>query len=166
MELPNHKLKADVSTQWNSAYAMLTRYLEMQSTVTVMLRAKELGNSREKDVGSLNDEEYATCIANCLQSLKDVTTMICTEATPTASIVMPLFHRLMHKLLLPECDDSNTVIEMKDVMATKPGAESTSTNVCIFPNWQGVCLLCIPATSVPSECFPRRRTSLHKADPG
>ena len=118
--LHDHKLKTDVSTRWNSAYDMLLRYIEMQAAVTASLRAKEMGTSREKDVGSLSDEDY--CLAEeavtCLKPLKDVTTMLCTETSPTVSIMMPLYNRLMQNILVPVAGDSNTVKEMKDTMAT------------------------------------------------
>ena len=94
LALPSHKLKMDVSTRWNSAYDMPSRYLEMQTAIIATLRSKELGRMREKDVGSLTDDEHllAEEVAVCLKPLKDITTMLCTAASPTVSIIMPLFH--------------------------------------------------------------------------
>lgn len=109
--LPNHKLIIDVATRWNSAYDMLTKYLESQVTVTAVVRNKNLGNSTDKtlkDLKTLTDDEVAMAedIVKCLRPLKTITSALCTESVPTISIILPLKDQLCNKFLQPKEEDS------------------------------------------------------------
>ena len=43
LALPQHKLVIDVCTRWNSAYDMISRFLEMPVAVFAVLRSKNVG---------------------------------------------------------------------------------------------------------------------------
>lgn len=105
--LPNHKLIIDVTTRWNSAYDMLTRYLELQVAVTAVVRNKNLGTSTDKtlkDLKTLTDDEVAMAedVVKCLRPLKTITTALCTESVPTISIILPLKDQLCNNFLQPK----------------------------------------------------------------
>lgn len=119
LSLPNHKLKTDVCTRWNSAYEMIVRFLELQPAIVATLRAKEMTKFKQKEF-SLNDDclSLAEDIAATLKPLKDITVMLCSESSPTLSVIMPLHHQLTCSLLKSEESDSSTVVEMKKVMCS------------------------------------------------
>jgi hypothetical protein len=118
LSIPNHKLKIDVCTRWNSTFDMIERFLEMQAAVIATLRSKELSHIKNKDVSNLSDESVSMAenVAACLKPLKHMTTMLCTESTPTVSVIMPLHHQLITNILVAKEDDSQTVAEMKKLM--------------------------------------------------
>ncbi|XP_048730602.2 E3 SUMO-protein ligase ZBED1-like [Ostrea edulis] len=118
LAIPNHKLKIDVCTRWNSTFDMIERFLEMQAAVIASLRCKELSHIKNKDISNLSDESVSLAenIAACLKPLKDMTTMLCTESTPTLSVIMPLHRQLITNILVAKEDDSHTVVEMKKLM--------------------------------------------------
>ena len=100
LSLPNHKLKTDVCTHWNSAYEMIVRFLELQPAIVATLRAKEMTKFKQKEF-SLNDDclSLAEDIAATLKPLKDITVMLCSESSPILSVIMPLHHQLTCSLL-------------------------------------------------------------------
>ena len=118
LELPFHKLVIDVCTRWNSAYDMLDRYLAIQAAVVSVLVSKDLKH-KDKDMKFLSDEEItiAEDVVRCLKPLKDITTTMCSEASPTASIILPIHHQLLTRVLVPKEGDSLTIINMKNAMS-------------------------------------------------
>ncbi|XP_046332731.2 E3 SUMO-protein ligase ZBED1-like [Haliotis rufescens] len=119
LSLPGHDLIIDVVTRWNSAYDMMTRFLEMQCAVLTVLMDKVVSKCKG-DLATLSDEETRLTedVIQFLKPMKDMTTMLCTENSPTVSIIMPLKHHLMNVALTPKDDDSPTVAEMKRIMAS------------------------------------------------
>ena len=118
LALPQHKLIIDVCTRWNSAYDMVARFLEMQVAVFATLRSKEVGKEKDTDMKSFSDDDLivAEDMIQLLKPLKDITTMLCTEKTPTASMIMPLQHRLTSTVFAIKEDDSPAIKEMKTVL--------------------------------------------------
>ena len=88
---PQRKLIIDVCTRWNSAYDMVARFLEMQVAVFATLRSKEVGKEKATDMKSFSDDDLIVVedMIQLLKPLKDITTILCTEKTPTASMIMP-----------------------------------------------------------------------------
>lgn len=110
LKLPKHKLLIDVPTRWNSAYDMISRFLEMQCAIITVLRMKEISKFRDKDNNSFTDEDltFAENVMECLRPLKTVTTSLCTESMPTISVIMPIQYTLLHKMQTKD----DTVMEL------------------------------------------------------
>ena len=116
--LPQHKLIIDVCTRWNSGYDMVARFLEMQVAVFATLRSKEVGKEKDTDMKSFSDDDLTVAeeMIQLLKHLKDITTMLCTEQTPTASMIMPLQHLLTSTVFAIKEDDSPAIKEMKTIL--------------------------------------------------
>lgn len=112
------KLKMDVVTRWNSAYEMVMRYLQLQTAVVAVIRSKELSNLRERNITSLSDDEAATAedIATCLKPHKDITTMLCSETMPSASLILPLHYGLVGIHMNEKEGDSDVTRMMKQAV--------------------------------------------------
>lgn len=108
LNVPKHTLIQDVSTRWNSSHGMLERYLEQQAAVYSALLEKN------KDVTTLSDQDVrmAEEIVAVLKPLKTITTLISTEATPSASMILPLKTTIL-KSMEPSEEDSPTVGQVK-----------------------------------------------------
>ena len=109
------KLIQDVPTRWNSAADMLERYLYLQPAVYSTLVANEL--KREPDVSTLSeaDTRLAVSIMECLLPLREITTAVCTEKTPTVSVIIPLMQKIK-TVMTPAEADSPVVCQMKTVV--------------------------------------------------
>lgn len=103
-----------------SAFDMISRFLEMHCVIVTVLFSKELSKSKAEDVPHLSEDELrlAEEIVKCLKPMKDVKTMLCCESSPTVSMVMPVKHILLNSILAP-CDvDTRFITEMKKIMVT------------------------------------------------
>ncbi|XP_061162789.1 E3 SUMO-protein ligase ZBED1-like [Saccostrea echinata] len=117
LSLPQHKLIMDVRTRWNSAYDMISRFLEMQVAIFATLKSKELGKERESELKSFHDDDFSVAeeVIQLLKPFKDITTLLCSEKSPTLSIILPLHNKLLDKLC-EQIDDTPTVRSMKNIM--------------------------------------------------
>ena len=117
-QLPQHKLIIDVPTRWNSSFDMILRFLEMHDAVFSVLRMKEFGKDKDEKMRSLTDDEYKLLedMVKVLKPLKDITTALCTESSPTVSVIMPLQFQLMQKVLIVDEEDSEQIARMKAVL--------------------------------------------------
>ena len=97
------KLIQDVPTRWNSAADMLERYLQLQPAIFATLVANELN---QPDVSTLSeaDSRLAVSIMECLLPLRDITSAICTEKTPTVSVIIPLMKKIQRTMTPTETD--------------------------------------------------------------
>ncbi|XP_062589157.1 E3 SUMO-protein ligase ZBED1-like [Saccostrea cucullata] len=90
----------DVRTRWNSAYDMISRFLKMQVAIFATLKSKELGKEREAELKSFHDDDFTLAeeVVQLLKPFKDITTLLCSEKSPTLSIILPLHDKLLDKL--------------------------------------------------------------------
>lgn len=95
---------------------MLERFLEMQVAVFATIRDKSVVTHKTSDVNCLSDEDILLVedCAKCLQPLKTITTLLCSEKTPTVSIIMPLQNQLS-LMMAPREDDRQVIREMKKI---------------------------------------------------
>ncbi|XP_033742748.1 zinc finger BED domain-containing protein 1-like [Pecten maximus] len=112
LNLPNHKLVIDVPTRWNSAFDMLERYLEMQVAVVATLMS--LAN-KDKDLKFLSDEEISLAekVMEAMKPLKQATTMLCNEKSPTISIILPLHHKLVSVYKTSVTGETTAIVSLK-----------------------------------------------------
>ena len=109
----------DVGTRRNSAVDMVQRFFNVQCAVISVLRSKEITKvkSREKDLNTLSDGDIAMAeeLVECLKKLKDITTMLCSECNPTASMILPLLYDLLDNRLKEsngtELTDAEEIVE-------------------------------------------------------
>lgn len=99
LNIPKHKLIQDVATRWNSSYDMLDRFLEQQPAIVAALMHKDL-RKREKDLFTIKEDDVTTAedIVAVLKPVKSATTVLCSEKSPTLSVVYPLFTQIMRNM--------------------------------------------------------------------
>lgn len=118
LELPQHKLIMDVSTRWNSTYDLLARYIEQHDAIEAVLLNKEI-KKLSKELLALNNDEMicAQSVMQVLEPIKTVTTIMCSESSPTCSLIHPL-HSLLLKQLQENDHDNAIVKELKNKIKT------------------------------------------------
>ena len=89
--LPCHKLITDVSTRWNSAFEMVDRFLEQQPAICATLLSPQVRKG-ESDLCTLNETDVSNAedLVKALKPMKDVTTLISEESSPTVCLIAPL----------------------------------------------------------------------------
>lgn len=121
LQLPEHKLKTDVVTRWNSAHDMLQRFLEQQAAICAALLSGEVRRT-EKEVCTLSESDI-TCaeeIVDAMKPMKVATLIMSQESTPTLSVVAPLHAQLLNDLqAIPS--DSTLVKEIKSAISEDLG---------------------------------------------
>ncbi|XP_067653594.1 E3 SUMO-protein ligase ZBED1-like [Haliotis asinina] len=115
LSVPDHDLIIDVITRWNSAYDMIARFIEMQCAVIMVLVSKELQKANEFATLTAEEIQLAEEVIRLLKRMKDMTTMLCTEESPTVSMIMPLMHQLKGALSAKD-SDAPAVRKMKQIM--------------------------------------------------
>lgn len=91
MDLLVHKLLHNVTTHWNITYDILELYVEQQAAIYSSLMDKGV-KKNVKDIAVLTESEakLAEDLIKILNPLKDVTTLISTEAYLSLSMIIPL----------------------------------------------------------------------------
>lgn len=85
LNLPKHKLIHNVTTRWNTAHDMLSRYVEQQPAIySALTTDKTLRSHINKDTAMLTDDEQkmAEQLNEVLKPLKAVTALMSSETTP------------------------------------------------------------------------------------
>lgn len=100
LSLPNHKLKIDICTRWNSAYDMIERFLEQQPAIFATFQSLKDLRKRENDLVLLSDSDISNAedVLKTMAPFKSATKMMCTEQGPTLSIILCLLDKLLKKL--------------------------------------------------------------------
>ncbi|MCI4390736.1 hypothetical protein PGIGA_G00126140 [Pangasianodon gigas] len=115
--IPEHKLKQDVITRWNSSFDMLERFLEQQAAVCASLMDKKLRKlANYLHTLNENDITVAEDMVKLLAPVKTATTIMCEEEQPTVSVIAPLQAKLLEHFTVT-AEDSSVIIEMKQAMA-------------------------------------------------
>ncbi|XP_069111058.1 E3 SUMO-protein ligase ZBED1-like [Argopecten irradians] len=117
LELPHHKLIMDVSTRWNSTFDMLECFLEQQPAIEATLLSKDL-KKNFKDVYTMSEDDISTAsrVMEVLKPIKKVTTILCSEKSPTVSLIHPLKEMMLQQLRDIQDDDGNVVTAAKEAM--------------------------------------------------
>ncbi|KAK7879204.1 hypothetical protein WMY93_034015 [Mugilogobius chulae] len=132
LELPVHKLIHDVVTRWNSSYDMLERYVEQQAAIYSALMDKDI-KKNVKDIAVLSSSEakLAEDLIKILKILKDVTTMMNTDTSPSASMIIPLQKMILSSMAANE-EDSSTIQEAKAAITKDLEARYTEPDLVDF----------------------------------
>lgn len=99
LQLPEHKLIQDVRTRWNSSFDMMSRYLEQQPAIFATFHHKDV-KKNIKDIVTLSETEKSEAeeLVNILGPLKKMATILCSEHSPTVSLVHPMSEMLLREM--------------------------------------------------------------------
>lgn len=129
LQLPAHKLTLDVVTRWNSALAMVERFLEQQPAISATLLSPDVRRN-EKDLCSLTEEDVTTAedLVRTLQPMKEATLAMSEDKRPTLSIIAPLL-ALLQDAMTPSQQDSPVVRDLK--AAVKSNLRTRYANISL-----------------------------------
>uniref|UniRef100_A0A671PSY3 BED-type domain-containing protein n=1 Tax=Sinocyclocheilus anshuiensis TaxID=1608454 RepID=A0A671PSY3_9TELE len=116
--LPHHMLKTDVITRWNSALDMVDRFLEQHPAISAALLSQQVRRG-EADLCTLSelDISHAEDLVKALKPLKDATTLMSKEGSPTVSLIAPLHSQLIQDTKMT-VGDSPVTREIKQAVNT------------------------------------------------
>ena len=139
LQLPQHKLIADVATRWNSSYDMLQRYSEQQAAIMATLMDKDI-RKNFKEVHTLAEDDMSNIdlLFIVLEVLKTVTTMLCEARRPTISLILPLKHQLLANMT-PAADDKALIVNLKTAIRDDLAARYTEETLEQFL-WEATAL--------------------------
>ena len=114
--LPCHKLITDVSTRWNSAYEMVDRFLEQQPAICAALLSPQVRKG-EADLCTLTETDVSNAedVVKALKPMKDATTLISEESSPTACLIAPLQAQLCQETI-SNIAESSIIREIKQAI--------------------------------------------------
>ena len=114
LDIPQHKLKADVSTRWGSTYEMVSRIIEQQQAICAVL-----AEDRKNWYNMPKDEELRVLeiIKYVLGNVVYFTDALSGEKEVTASTLRCILSHL-HKKLDPKHNDSALAVSMKEIIIT------------------------------------------------
>lgn len=94
--MPLHKSIQDVNTCWNSTHCSN----EQNTAIEATLQSKDV-KKNAKYVYSLykKDIPNAVSVLGILEPMKTVTTLLCSEKSPTTSLIHPLKEMMLRKLV-------------------------------------------------------------------
>lgn len=164
LKVPKHKRIHDVPTRWNSSYDMVERYLEQQAAVYSALTEKTL--KKHKDINTLSDQDVrmAEVVIEVLKPLKNVTPLICTETTPSVSMILPLKTMLLKAMGENEGDRPTA----KEVKAAIRGSLKDRYTDAVLQDFLHKCTALDPKFKAlhyvenPCRVSPRSHQSLHR----
>ena len=93
LSLPQHKLKMEVATRWNSTFKMMERLVEQKDALSLVLSSTE-------NAINLTPYEWRTAADYCktLKPFEEATTLMSGSTYPTVSMVIPVLNILLKKL--------------------------------------------------------------------
>ena len=116
LELPKHKLIQEVTTRWNSAFAMLERLTEQQAAVSAVLAESKTSSDRDLILSS-SEIAKIECIMGVLKPLAQATEMLSVEKMPSVSIVQPILTALLKRHLTPSDVEPSITNDLKSVIS-------------------------------------------------
>ncbi|KAL1279226.1 hypothetical protein QQF64_025899 [Cirrhinus molitorella] len=102
--------------RWNSAYEMLSRFLEQQPAICAALLSPEVRKS-VSDICTLTEMEISNAeqVVQALKPMLVATNVMCEEKTPTVSVIAPLHTQLLSDMS-STAKDSPLVKELKNAI--------------------------------------------------
>ena len=113
-DINKNKLKIDVSTRWNSTYDMIERFLEQKEAVTAALCDAKLKKDKLDSVTDSELEELEA-LKIMLQPFKEATLTMCSQKSPTVSVINPMTN-LLKTSFEPADTDTQRITDSKAVM--------------------------------------------------
>ena len=115
--LHQHHLVQEVSTRWNSSYAMLSRIAEQQTAISAVLAESTRAVDRDMILSS-GEVAQVECAMAVLKPLAQATEMLGGEKMPSLSVVQPMLTALKRKHLKVSVVEPNMALDMKQAIAS------------------------------------------------
>ena len=109
-QLPLHKLKADCPTRWGSVFDMISRIVEQQEAIRVVLASDRKSAHL---IPTWQDFDVLDCVLAVLTPLREMTDLLATEKQVSISALKPLVAHVCDSLLLRKEDDADLTADIK-----------------------------------------------------